>query len=131
MVRVMDRLGVAARRHTALVLPAVAAALAVLAACGGGARAADPVTPTTPAVVATTAPAMTTGEQVYATSCAGCHGMNLEGKRDAPALDQARILTLGEQRLEQSIRYGKGRMKGFPNLTDAQVQALMDFLEDQ
>ncbi len=106
----------------------VLVAIGSLTACGGGGdESSSPVVPT--AAAATTAPAVSSGEAIYSKSCARCHGADRQGKRDAPALDATRIASLGDQRLEQSIRVGKGRMEGFPDLTDAQVQALMNYLK--
>ena len=117
-----------------MLLPALAAAATLAVACGGSDPGPSASGSGGPVPIATTEPAATptgsTGADIYASACARCHGANLQGKKDAPALDPARIMTLGDQRLEQAIRYGKGRMKGFPNLTTAQVQALMDYLKD-
>ena len=120
------------RRSSVFVFAMASAAVLVVAgslsACGGGGdESSSAVIPT--AAAATTAPPMSSGETVYARSCARCHGAERQGKRDAPALDATRIASLGDQRLEQTIRVGKGRMEGFPDLTDAQVEALMNYLK--
>lgn len=121
-----------AARKAALLLPVLAAAATLTVACGGSDPGPSASGSGGPVPIATEAagPVGSTGADIYTSSCARCHGANRQGKKDAPALDEARIMTLGDQRLEQAIRYGKGRMKGFPNLTTAQVQALMDYLKD-
>ena len=69
-----------------------------------------------------------TGADVYAMSCARCHGANREGKTDAPALNPAKMASLGDQPLRFTIQYGKGRMRGFGGLTQSQVDKLVAFL---
>lgn len=72
-----------------------------------------------------------TGNDVYQMSCARCHGVNREGKTDAPKLDVVRMASLGDQPLRFTIQYGKGRMRGFGGLSDAQVDALVAYLRGE
>lgn len=81
-----------------------------------------------PAVLLTQ-PAGPPGAATYERSCARCHGASLEGKEDAPALDQVRLATLGDQRLRMTIQYGKGRMRGFGGLTTQEVDDLVAYLK--
>lgn len=101
--------------------PIVLAAASLLVACEG-----DRAEPTVvPVPVAVAAP----GADLYARLCARCHGAAQEGKEDAPALDAVRIATLGDQRLRQSITYGKGRMKGYAALTSQELEELVAYLQ--
>lgn len=72
-----------------------------------------------------------TGADVYAMSCARCHGANREGKTDAPKLDTTRMASLGDQPLRMTIVYGKGRMRGFGGLSQQQVDKLVAFLRGE
>ena len=101
---------------------AAVTAVVVLAACGSQTNEVAAPAPAT-GVLKTL-----TGADVYQMSCARCHGVNREGKTDAPKLDSVRMSTLGEQPLRMTIRYGKGRMRGFGGLTDAQVDLLIAYL---
>ena len=65
---------------------------------------------------------------IYLSQCAVCHGENMHGAPpDIPAL-----AGIGNSRspadLATTIRGGKGRMPGFPNLQEDQLNALVDFL---
>lgn len=67
------------------------------------------------------------GQALYTQSCQMCHQANRAGSGAAPSL-------LGlETRMSQAdfvsfVRTGRGEMPGFPNLTDANLQALYRFL---
>lgn len=65
---------------------------------------------------------------IYMSQCSVCHGDKLAGSPPAiPALANIGArLTPAE--IASTIRKGKGRMNGFPNLSDEQVAALVDFL---
>jgi len=71
----------------------------------------------------------TPGERTYHNLCAVCHGSNKEGAPPAfPALlDINRRLSGSEITL--AIRQGKGRMPGFPNIDNAGMLSLLDFLK--
>jgi mono/diheme cytochrome c family protein len=68
------------------------------------------------------------GAATYARSCARCHGANREGDGTAPALDAARMASLGDQPLRFVIAYGKGQMPAFGGLSEAQVVELINYL---
>ncbi len=69
------------------------------------------------------------GAQVYAAQCAACHGEDRAGSPPAfpSLLGVGQRLSEGE--IARIVRNGKGRMPGFPGLTDAQVTALTAYLE--
>lgn len=114
-----------ATRLSLFAFPVAVSLAATLAACGGSGGGDAVAQPAAPAV---TAPPMSPGQQVYDKSCARCHGANLQGKDDAPALDAARLGTLGDQTLRLAITFGKGRMKGFSGLSTTQVDDLVAYL---
>jgi len=65
---------------------------------------------------------------IYLSQCAVCHGENMRGAPpDIPGLDG-----IGNRRsatdISATIRGGKGRMTGFPNLYEDQLSALVEFL---
>jgi glucose dehydrogenase len=68
------------------------------------------------------------GEQVYQSQCAVCHGQNLAGSPPAfPSLvDVLKRLTV--QQVNDAVKQGKGRMPSFPNIDNARLTALVDFL---
>jgi glucose dehydrogenase len=68
------------------------------------------------------------GEQVYQYQCAMCHGTNLAGAPPAfPSLvDVLNRLTV--QKVADTVKNGKGRMPSFPNIEDAQMKQLIEFL---
>jgi mono/diheme cytochrome c family protein len=72
---------------------------------------------------------MPPGQLVYVQSCSRCHGVDGEGKTDAPALSTVRMASLGDQPLRMTISYGKGRMPAFGGLSTAQVDELITYLK--
>ena len=69
------------------------------------------------------------GEAVYVQSCARCHGADRAGDYESPALDATRIASLGDQPLQFTIAYGKGKMPGFGGLSQQQVADLINYLK--
>ena len=68
------------------------------------------------------------GRQVFANTCAACHGTSAEGRGDAPSLigvyDRYPV-----DEVETTIRQGRGRMPAFDaTLNDAQIDDVMAFL---
>src|SRR5258706_1099909 len=65
---------------------------------------------------------------IYMSQCSVCHGEKLAGSPPAmPSLiDVGNRLTPAQ--IAATIKNGKGRMPGFPNLTEDQLFALIDFL---
>jgi quinoprotein glucose dehydrogenase len=65
---------------------------------------------------------------VYSTQCAMCHGENRKGS--PPAFPS--LVDIGDRlstyRIATTVMEGKGRMPGFPNLSNEQVDALVEFL---
>jgi quinoprotein glucose dehydrogenase len=68
------------------------------------------------------------GDTVYQTQCATCHGTDQAGSPPAfPSLvDIGKRMKQTE--ITETVRNGKGRMPGFPNLTNADMAALLHFL---
>jgi quinoprotein glucose dehydrogenase len=69
-----------------------------------------------------------TSRTLYISQCSLCHGDKLAGSPpDSPSL-----LKIGARlnfaQIVSTIRDGKGRMPGFPNLTSEQMNAIADFL---
>ena len=65
---------------------------------------------------------------IYLSQCAVCHGENMHGAPpDIPALSG-----IGDHRspgdIATTIRSGKGRMPGFPNLQEDQLNGLVEYL---
>jgi quinoprotein glucose dehydrogenase len=69
-----------------------------------------------------------TAQAIYLNQCGVCHGE--ERKGSPPAIPT--LVGLGErmtpQKLAATIRSGQGRMQGFPNLSEDQMFALIDYL---
>jgi quinoprotein glucose dehydrogenase len=65
---------------------------------------------------------------IYMSQCSVCHGENMAGS--PPAMPS--LIGIGDritpQQIATNIKNGKGRMPGFPNLSEDQVSALIDFL---
>jgi len=69
------------------------------------------------------------GEDTYQTQCALCHAGDRRGNPPAfPSLVNIHTRLLRPQ-IAEIIRNGKGRMFGFPNLRDEQLEQLLDFLD--
>lgn len=70
----------------------------------------------------------TSSRTLYMNQCSLCHGAKMTGSPPAiPSLANVTARLTSAQILE-TIRRGKGRMNGFPNLSDDQLSALLDFL---
>lgn len=81
----------------------------VLSGCGGGDDT-DTTAPSENNNAATEAPATTaSGEELYKQSCASCHGQNLEGRGNAPALATVGS-TYSAEEIQNIILNGKGTM---------------------
>ncbi len=119
----------------------VAALLATAVAACGTSGSADPATSDVPSVVAE-------GAELYAASCAACHGANLEGEADwrvanddgsfkAPPHDSSgHTWHHGDLTLLQIITEGGGfaesRMPAFSEtLTDAEILKILEFIKSQ
>jgi len=65
---------------------------------------------------------------LYMSQCSVCHGEKLAGS--PPAIPSLRDIgaRLSNAKIATTIQRGKGRMNGFPNLSGAQISALIDFL---
>ena len=69
-----------------------------------------------------------TAKAIYLNQCGVCHGERMAGSPPAiPSLAGVGD-RLRPQQLVATIKNGKGRMPGFPNLTDDQMFALVDYL---
>jgi len=68
------------------------------------------------------------GEQIYRQECAICHGANRAGSPPTfpPLVDVEK--RIGAEKITDNIHNGTGRMPSFPNLGDAQIAALLDYL---
>ncbi len=69
------------------------------------------------------------GRGIYLSQCGVCHGETLMGSPPSiPALADLGDRITSKQ-IAETIKNGKGRMPGFPNLSDDQISALTMFLE--
>jgi quinoprotein glucose dehydrogenase len=69
-----------------------------------------------------------TAKAIYLSQCGVCHGETMTGSPPAiPSLAGVGD-RLRPQQLVATIKNGKGRMPGFPNLTDDQMFALVDYV---
>jgi quinoprotein glucose dehydrogenase len=67
-------------------------------------------------------------ESIYLNQCGVCHGEKMEGSPPSiPSLVGAGD-RLAPHEMTAIIRNGKGRMQGFPNFTDEQVFALVNYI---
>jgi quinoprotein glucose dehydrogenase len=68
------------------------------------------------------------GERVYQQRCIACHGLNGTGSPpETPALVGGdRVLT--EQKIEETVHQGKGRMPPFNDISDEQLKSLVRYL---
>jgi glucose dehydrogenase len=68
------------------------------------------------------------GQQVYQNQCAMCHGVDRAG---APPTFPSLVGVLGRlsvQQVTDNVKKGNGRMPSFPNIDDAKVAALIEYL---
>jgi quinoprotein glucose dehydrogenase len=68
-----------------------------------------------------------TGEAVYATTCASCHGENRKGKDRNPSLTSVSS-RLSEAQIHQIIDHGRGFMPSFADLPESEKQAVIAYL---
>ena len=69
----------------------------------------------------------TPGQKIFEASCAACHGFNRMGVGVSPPLRGLRHRLTDEQ-ITGQIRKGKNAMPAFPQLSDADMKALVDYL---
>lgn len=69
----------------------------------------------------------TTGEQVYQTTCAGCHGPDRRGIGHAPPLRGVRH-RLKDAEIREQLKNGRGSMPPMAFLTEEQIKPLLDFV---
>jgi quinoprotein glucose dehydrogenase len=69
----------------------------------------------------------TPGRLVYETNCAACHGANLMGIGVAPPLRGLRF-RLSDTDIARQVRTGTNGMTAFPNLSEADLKAVTDYL---
>lgn len=62
--------------------------------------------------------------------CARCHGGQLQGLGDVPDIRDVKPRLTGDS-IRSNIRNGRGAMTPFPNLTDEEVNSIVDFLLGQ
>jgi quinoprotein glucose dehydrogenase len=68
---------------------------------------------------------------IYLSQCGACHGESLSGSPGvAPSLVGVSD-RLRPKEIAETIKNGKGRMPGFPNLDEDQIFALLDFLSGE
>ncbi|GAC1630085.1 MAG: hypothetical protein NVS9B14_00220 [Candidatus Acidiferrum sp.] len=68
------------------------------------------------------------GKGIYLSQCGLCHGEKMTGSPPAiPSLIGV-VGRMSPKQIETTIRSGKGRMQGFPNLNNDQMFALVEFL---
>lgn len=68
------------------------------------------------------------GEAIYQQQCAICHGISRAGAPPTfPSLIDVEQ-RLGRAKIIDQIHHGTGRMPAFPNLDDAKIAALLDYL---
>lgn len=68
------------------------------------------------------------GQAVYAQNCQACHGGDRAGNESIPSLQHV-INRLGAETVYATVRNGRGQMPPFPSVTDAQLAALISYLQ--
>jgi glucose dehydrogenase len=81
-----------------------------------------------PGAASTTEPADAAGAQVYAKDCALCHGDHQQGTPPNIPMLTGIGGRLTEDQVRTIIRHGKDKMPPVPNISDADITALMHFL---
>jgi quinoprotein glucose dehydrogenase len=69
----------------------------------------------------------TAGRMVFETNCAICHGLNLMGIGVAPPLRGLRF-RLTDADIARQVRTGTNGMTAFPNMSEADLKAVTDYL---
>ncbi len=69
----------------------------------------------------------TPGRIVFETACAQCHGLNKLGIGVAPPLRGLRF-RLSESEIRRQVRTGTNGMTAFPNMSEADLKAVTDYL---
>ncbi|MDH3729790.1 MAG: cytochrome c [Acidimicrobiia bacterium] len=71
-----------------------------------------------------------TGQEIFLLGCARCHGVDLEGTDDGPALGPgSEAVEESDARLTKRIREGKDEMPRFGgSLNDEQIMLIVDYL---
>lgn len=73
-------------------------------------------------------PSRITGEDIFRTNCAGCHGLDRHGKSPTyPALTEVNEKLTREQ-VREMIESGRGLMPPFAHLTEDEVRAVISYL---
>jgi quinoprotein glucose dehydrogenase len=67
-------------------------------------------------------------KEIYLSQCGVCHGEKMAGSPPAMPSLVGIGNRLSPQQIVATIKSGKGRMPGFPNLNDDQMYALLDYL---
>lgn len=101
----------------------------VLAACGGGDDNADTDKDTSTDTGTTTETASVDAEQVVNGKCIMCHGQNLEGQGNAPALNDIGA-RLSQDEILNVIENGQGAMPG-NIITGEDAQAVAKWLAEK
>ena len=72
------------------------------------------------------------GAKLYARECASCHGLNREGRRNVPPLDQPEVYRATAGALFWVLRNGSLHrgMPSFAHLPEAQRWQIVSFLRD-
>jgi quinoprotein glucose dehydrogenase len=68
----------------------------------------------------------TTAIGLYRSTCAGCHGPDMKGSADIPALDNLSGRT--PEQVAMVVRKGTGRMPAFASLGESAVKSMAEFL---
>ena len=69
------------------------------------------------------------GEQIYRNFCMVCHGADRKGNAVSGYADlTAQVQKLTPQNLGEIVSNGKGKMPGFPNISEEEKERLVDFL---
>lgn len=71
------------------------------------------------------------GAEVYQSQCAMCHGVNRAGAPPAFPSLVGILSRLSAEQVTKQLKNGNGRMPSFPNLDEAHIAALLDYLRSE